>query len=156
MHIRNATANDREAISRVHRASIRALCASRYTGEQIDGWLAILQPTVYDQALREKVFLVAERDGRLLGFAMLDTDAAEVSAIYVSPDAIGSGIGSRLLAELEHRAAEAGLGVLTTHATLNAERFYARHGFGRVGEAVHAQPNGTRLPCVTMTRPLPA
>ena len=77
-----------------------------------------------------------------------------MSAIYVSPDGIGSGIGSRLLAELERRAAEAGHGELTTHATLNAERFYARHGFRRVGETVHTLPNGTRLPCVTMTRPL--
>lgn len=42
------------------------------------------------------------------GFKRFDTDIAEVKRVYVAPAARGSGLGRRLLAQLEARARETG------------------------------------------------
>lgn len=59
MKIREASIADRANISRLHVESIRKLCADHYTSEQLNAWTSLLTPSVYDQALIEKVFLVA-------------------------------------------------------------------------------------------------
>lgn len=67
---------------------------------------------------RHRAF-AALRDGELLGYALAGpyksrcsyADAAEV-AVYLRPDAIGRGLGRRLMERVEEHAREAGLHVL--------------------------------------------
>lgn len=154
MRIRNADYADRAAIASVHAASIRRLCAGHYSEDAIDAWVGMLEPCVYDQALAEKHVLVAEEDGALVGLGMLDAAAAIVSAVYVAPDHAGRGVGTAILAALEAEADRRGLDAVTAYATLNAQGFYARHGYERGCETYHALPNGTRLSCVEMVKRL--
>ena len=83
------------------------------------------------------VVLVAEEDGRVVGFCSVLGD--EVTALYVEPSEWGWGIGAALL--------EAGLDVLResgfTRATLcvlvgneRALSFYGRFGFEEVGREI--------------------
>jgi len=156
MKIRKASSADKEKISRLHVASIRGLCASNYTLEQLNDWTSVLTPSAYDQALREKVFLVAYNSQHdLLGLGILDIRNAEVSAIYIHPDAAGKGIGSKLLNELEKIARNSNILKITVHSTLNAKGFYIAHGYLEQELTFHNLPNGLKLECIRMFKVLP-
>jgi len=95
MKIRKALDTDKENISRLHISSIKRLCSKHYTHEQLNAWTSVLTPSVYDQALKEKVFLVAlDSKQDLTGLGILDIQNAEISAIYINPDAVGNGVGN--------------------------------------------------------------
>lgn len=154
MRIRKANARDITQLAEMHTNSIKTLCGGHYSNEQIQAWTGVLKPSGYEHALRTLAFLVAEDDGEILGFGMLDRGASEIRAIYVSPQASGQGVGSRLLVELEKLAREAALTLLTVHSTLNARSFYEQQGFLTLGDAAHILPDGTALPCVKMRKDL--
>lgn len=155
MKIRTATNADKEHISQVHVASIKNLCNTHYSREQLGSWTSALTPSAYDHALREKVFLVAEDPGKgLLGLGMLDIENAQISAIYIHPDAAGRGIGTLLLRELESIAHESTIDELTVHATLNAQGFYTRLGYVERFMTTHTLPDGSKLECIQMTKEL--
>ncbi|HPR53471.1 MAG TPA: GNAT family N-acetyltransferase [Deltaproteobacteria bacterium] len=153
MKIRTATNADIERISQVHIASIRSLCNTHYSREQLDSWTSALTSSAYDHALREKVFLVAEDpDKGLLGLGMLDIENAQISAIYIHPDASGRGTGALLLSELESIAHESNIDELTVHSTLNAQGFYTRLGYVKKFMTTHTLPDGSKLECIQMTK----
>jgi GNAT superfamily N-acetyltransferase len=87
---------------------------------------------------------VADQDGRLAGFTYLgvgeEPDTAELSAIHVEPDLVGTGVGRLLmidaLAALRAYGSSAVLWVLD--GNVRAQRFYERGGWvfdGRVRDA---------------------
>lgn len=154
--LRKATLEDTEDLARVHRESIRELCAAHYSADQIRTWTGVLKPEIYAPALEAKVFLVAESDQGILGLGMLDLETAEISAIYLAPRAAGQGLGRSILQELERTASAQGLDRLTVHATLNAEGFYRSQGYKPVERTFHSLPNDTRLECVRMEKDLSA
>ena len=75
-------------------------------------------------------FLVASRDGRIIGCVHLDEYApslAEVRSLAVSPEAQGLGVGSALVAGLERLARVRGY--RTVFAVSNNEEFFLRRGY---------------------------
>lgn len=155
MQIRKASQADKENISKLHAASIRKLCCNHYSPTQLKSWTNVLTPNVYDQALEEKIFLVActpQQD--LLGMGILDIDHAEISAIYIHPDHVGRGVGSKLLNELEKIARDKENLKITVHSTLNAKGFYKINGYLEQEITFHNLPNGARLDCVLMFKNL--
>jgi len=157
MKIRKASNADKENISSLHISSIRKLCCNHYTREQLNAWASVLKPSVYDQALKEKVFLVAYNSQQnLLGLGILDVENAEVSAIYINPDYAGMGIGTKLLNELEMKARKSKVLRITVHSTLNAKNFYMNQGYIDQELTFHRLPNGSKLECVRMIKDLSA
>ena len=76
-------------------------------------------------------FLVAERDGRVIGYLHFDCFASEpeMHRIYLDEQEIGRGTGSALMNELHARVGEdATYVVLVALENETARRFYARHG----------------------------
>ncbi|MEV0380844.1 GNAT family N-acetyltransferase [Nonomuraea sp. NPDC050643] len=89
--------------------------------------------------------VVAERDGRVRGFALYgpsrddDIPGMEVYALYVLPEEFSTGMGHALMRAARSRmeaagCAEAGLWVLAGNA--RARRFYERYGFTPSGRTV--------------------
>lgn len=77
-------------------------------------------------------FLVAERDGRVVGFLHYDCegDEPELHRIYIEPALKRHGIGSALIEELHRRLAPGATYILMVIAgNLPAVAFYRRHGF---------------------------
>jgi amino-acid N-acetyltransferase len=75
-------------------------------------------------------FLVAERDGRIIGCVHLDEYApslAEVRSLAVSPDAQGLGAGAGLVEGLERLARVRGY--TTVFAVSNSGEFFRRRGY---------------------------
>jgi phosphinothricin acetyltransferase len=89
-------------------------------------------------------YLVAEAAGRVLGFAYAGRYRPRSAyrftvedSVYVAPDAMGRGIGSRLLADVIARAEAAGMrqmiAVIGDSANLGSIRLHERLGFTRAG-----------------------
>ncbi|MGH8432082.1 MAG: GNAT family N-acetyltransferase [Solimonas sp.] len=81
---------------------------------------------------------VAELHGEIVGFGVVlprPGGDAELDGLFVEPSAWRSGIGRTLLAEAERAAVRDGVPFLWVVAGPNAEGFYARCGFERVGDA---------------------
>lgn len=86
------------------------------------------------------VALVVERDGRLAGYALVETRrrtrVARLSSIAVAPEAAGSGLGRTLLAAAETEAAARGARALRLEVRADnprAARLYERAGYRRTG-----------------------
>ena len=79
--------------------------------------------------------LVAELDGRILGFVVVDRDRhgqGHVITIDVLPEAQRSGLGSRLMAMVEERLRALGCSVVFLETAVDnaaAIAFYKRHGY---------------------------
>jgi DNA-binding MarR family transcriptional regulator/GNAT superfamily N-acetyltransferase len=86
---------------------------------------------------------VAEKDGEIVGSAFLvrkSASAAKIRLVYVEPKARGIGIGSRLTAECERFARQAGyrkITLWTNSVLLAARHIYAKAGF----RLVHSEPH---------------
>ncbi|TYL40228.1 N-acetyltransferase [Natronococcus pandeyae] len=146
MEVRDAVPADAEAIREVHVRSIRGLGTDAYTTEQVDAWAAGCESADYERAIRDLEFLVAERDGAVVGFGSLapeppgryeaDVDA-EITGLYVDPSVARQGVGSAIYDELERRARRSGVETLGLSASRNAVPFYEARGYERVREFEH-------------------
>jgi ribosomal protein S18 acetylase RimI-like enzyme len=77
-------------------------------------------------------FIVAELDGRVVGFLHYDCEGPEpeLHRIYIEPGLKRQGIGSALLRELHERLSPSATYILMViAANLPAVTFYRRHGF---------------------------
>jgi GNAT superfamily N-acetyltransferase len=90
---------------------------------------------------------VAERNGEIVGFAMVDPPSRSIWALFVSPQAEGGGVGRALQATMLDAVFEAWQHVaLSTCPGTRAESFYLAAGW----EAAGTLANGERV--FTMTR----
>lgn len=91
-------------------------------------------------------FIVAERDGELVGYAYLSTfrekaayDTTMENTLYLRPDARGAGIGGTMLEEVCRLGAIAGVRevvavIANTPDAVPSIRLHDKAGFARVGE----------------------
>jgi GNAT superfamily N-acetyltransferase len=80
--------------------------------------------------------IVAATDDQVIGFGGIDVTAAEqLKWLYILPDYQSSGLGSKILQQLEMIGWRCGLQRLRVHAAPGAVGFYERHGYVRVDQA---------------------
>lgn len=133
VRIRPARGSDARDIAQLFHQTVHRVNARDYTPAQLDTWA----PTVYSDAewrrrLRRDCALVAEQDGQLVGFAILDCRFGYLDSFFVHYGYQRRGIGAILLDGVEKLARRAGLEYLFTDASLTAEPFFRARGFRRV------------------------
>ena len=97
---------------------------------------AVLESIQQSETDAHACFLVAERDGRIVGFLQYDEAGPEpeLHRIYVAADAQGSGVGGALMNALHERLPSAASYVLVVvEGNDVAVRFYQRHGLREEG-----------------------
>jgi GNAT superfamily N-acetyltransferase len=101
---------------------------------------------------------VAERSGRVLGFATLEGEPPHgaLGMLFVDPAVIGRGIGRLLYEDVLARAARLGFTRLTIDADPHAESFYAAMGAVTVGRVPSGSVEGRTLPLMRADVPVPA
>lgn len=141
--LRRATPADAPAIRDVHLAAIEGIEPEQYTQDQLAAWAHDRDPADYPIEAGDTYMLVAESTDGIVGFGWMKPEAdpyfeadveAEITAIYVRPDAAGHGIGSRLLDELESQGRRQGATTVGVWSSKNAVPFYAAHGYARVAK----------------------
>jgi ribosomal protein S18 acetylase RimI-like enzyme len=146
--VREAAPEDAEPIASIH---VRAW-QEAYRGQLDDAYLDALTPadrlpntrSMLEDAPEDLRVWVAEDDGAIVGFAVTgtsqDADAerstAELYAIYLEPERVGTGVGRTLfehaVADLAERGfTEATLWILASNA--RARRFYEAAGWAADG-----------------------
>lgn len=125
--IRPAQQGDGQALYDVTHLSILASGQAFYSSEQLAGWMGARTAETYEALIAKGNVMVAERDGQLVAF--VDTEGGEVTRLFLLPEATGSGLGKYLLELGIERVKREYKGDIRVEATLNAESFYAHHGF---------------------------
>ena len=109
--------------------------------------------TVNPDRIRKQPTYVLEQGDRLLGFYMLDRNAAptsELDFLFVLPEAIGQGFGRQLLLHAIETARTAGDGVLLIQSDPQAEHFYRRFGARLLRYTPSASIPGRVLPLLQL------
>ena len=143
MQVRRARAGDARQIAEVHVRTWRAAYRHAFPAELLDGFSVDEREAMWRRALasgRAAVF-VAEEDAGAVGFASAGTSegekgVGELYALYVAPEAWGSGAARELIGAVhawlrEHGFASALLWVLEDNP--RARRFYEREGWRHDG-----------------------
>jgi len=122
MRIRPATREDAAALAQLHVASRRAAMpwlAEVHTVEETTAYVA-------DELLAHATVLVADDGARIVGY--IAVAGGELDHLYLAPDVLRRGIGSRLLAEAKTRS-PGGLALWAFQRNVAARAFYEAHGF---------------------------
>ncbi len=115
--LRRAEAPDATAIAQVLRRSLDSLQQPPQSSTDED------RTFVRETVLAHRTVTVAEAAGNIVGF--IATHGAWIDLLYLDPDWIGRGIGSRLLAAANLPHAK----LYCFRSNQRACRFYERHGF---------------------------
>src|SRR5262245_31551334 len=95
--IRLAAPADATALWSIRTDAIRVGCRDLYSPGQIAAWTSVPMPGGFISAIRESVFLVAEEEDAILGFAFMTLGTATIDGIFVSPSNHRMGVGALLL-----------------------------------------------------------
>ena len=86
IRIRNATQDDIEPFKEVIKSSILVLCKDFYTPDQIKALLGQFPDfDLYAKWIDERVLIVAENNGVVIGFAQYTPELALIEAVHVEP-----------------------------------------------------------------------
>lgn len=154
--IRPARGEDAADLLRIHRRAIRELGRGRYSESELESWAHGLSEDFYRAAIvKPSHFEVAhDAGGAVIAFAA--TRGNEVWLLYVDPDWARRGVGSALLERAERHLFAAGHDAIWVQSSLNAEPFYAAHGYGD-GKTIDAETRGGRdVKAVIMTKTRPS
>ena len=97
---------------------------------------------------------MAEGNNRLVGFASLCIDRPQIAGMFVHPDFVRQGIGTRLIKEIESVAIEKGYKTLDVMSSLSAVKFYQANGYEVIGKLGFWSENKTWIPCRNMHKQL--
>jgi len=144
--IRPARADEGERLRGIARA---AKAHWGYDEDWVRGWAA--QGDFTPEALAGKPVLVAEFGGHALGFASLipQGEVCVLGDLWIDPDWIGRGIGTRLFEACAERARDLGATRMEWEAEPKAVGFYEKLG-GRYLRDSEPTQLGRRIPVMGM------
>lgn len=153
--IRSFEPADGPAAAQLFFEAVRRGAASAYSAEERRAWApAPPEVAAFTARIGRGEAFVAEQYDILKGFMTLDFDGG-IDLAFVHPEAMGQGVGGRLLVALEAAARARGLQRLHTQASLIAEPFFSRHGF-TVVKRNEIPRGGAILKNATMEKLLPS
>ncbi len=130
MHIRDAQESEAAVLSSI---AFESKAHWGYSQAQLAEWQEEL--TISPSTITSYPTCVAEHEGKIVGFFVLERIKPHwaLDHLWVSPQAMGLGIGRALLLRAASVAAKAGATAIVIDADPNAEQFYVSCGAERVG-----------------------
>ncbi|MEH3033808.1 MAG: GNAT family N-acetyltransferase [Aeromicrobium erythreum] len=127
--LRRYRLDDAAATSEVFVRAVRQTASRDYDAQQVDAWVDARRDLVAWAVARQAArTVVAERDGRVVGFTDVD-DTGYVDMLFVDPDVAGQGVASLLLDHVETQARTKGVQRLSAHASITAAPVFVAKGF---------------------------
>ncbi len=126
--------------------AFRSKAAWGYDHAFMEGCRAEL--TITTDQIRARPVYVWTETSRVLGFYALrpEGELVEVDHFYVAPEALRRGIGRALWQHLRQEALRLGVSRVGVSADPNADGFYQRFGFSRMGMRPSGSISGRQLP----------
>lgn len=152
--IRPYRTQDAGALACVFHRAVRRGTRPHYSLVQRIAWSPRVQPpAAWDERLSAIETLVAEREGRPVGFMAMDLADGFLDFAYVAPEARRQGVAAALYAVIEGRVRVAGRTVLEAEASRVAEPFFAARGW-QVSRRQSVRRLGLQLPNAVMHKTL--
>jgi putative acetyltransferase len=127
--LRPYTTADAPALMALFRDTIRRVNVRDYTEEQVRAWAPDdIEPVRWTSRFEGRFVVVAEADGRPVGFAELEADG-HIDRFYVLADHQGIGVGRAMIEAVIAEGWRLGLPRLFTEASITARPFFERFGF---------------------------
>ena len=160
--IRRVTIDEMTAVRHIHASAFRVYAGPFLTAEETAAFLSYVgSPRYTDDLMRADVYGAVIND-ELVGTAAWRAGddqgaSARISAVFVNPLFTGTGVGSRLVADVEARARQSGFKRFAARITVNAVPFFDRLGYEIASQGVSqvAMPLSL-LPVTFMRKAVPA
>lgn len=154
LFIRRARKLDATGIIQSHIKSIREICSKDYNEKQIAAWSGIdFKEGIWHKSIETDHIWVLDNGEEILGFGHLkfhDENKSEIHGLYFSPDAIGKGLGHKLVSIMKLFSSSKGRNHVVLSATITAKDFYEKEGFKSECEAKSISINGEQVNCYRM------
>ncbi|MCU0534929.1 MAG: GNAT family N-acetyltransferase [Hydrococcus sp. Prado102] len=129
--------------------SLRILTAKDYDRRQIE---AIIERNYrLNQFRMGAITFVAEYEGKIIGFAILNRIFRIIDAVFVHPDFVRRSVGKQLMFAIEQEAIQRKIKSLLVLSSLTAINFYQALGYQILGETTISH-NKIKIPCVYMKK----
>ena len=122
---------DLEELIRLFYETVHTVKRQDYTQQEVDAWVPSVESVdraAWGESLAAHFTVVAEQEGRLLGFGDMD-DTGYLDRLYVHKDFQGRGVASALAQALEGYAVGLGVKELSVHASRTALPFFQGRGY---------------------------
>ena len=163
MNVRNATVDDAPAVADVHVRSWMDTYGHIVPAARFDASDVERRTQLWTRAAQAGNLFVAEDDDAIVGFVSVgpssasDAPGGELYAIYVLPEALGSGAGTALIERAEDELRRRGFAsaiLYVLDANPRARRFYERQGWELDGATKPEDLLGVRVTTVRYRRTL--
>lgn len=151
IQFREFQAEDAEKLSRLVIRTLREVSSQEYSQGAIQALIPSFTPDKLLKKATSQYMIVCVDGEDLLGVASLDRD--RVRNVFVSADMQRRGMGRTLMAKIESKARESGLGRIYLHSALSAQSFYEAMGF-TAKAPIDRELNGFPLPEIEMEKHL--
>lgn len=132
--IRKAKLSDAKLVAELHKKVVIEVNSKFYSLETIEEWTKDISEGNVKYQFQNSDWIVAEGDGKLVGFGQYSISDGQVFQINVDPNYINQNIGKRLYDYMENDFRNNGKEKISLNSTLNAVRFYQKLGFKMIGE----------------------
>jgi GNAT superfamily N-acetyltransferase len=149
--IRLSKPEDSEKIIELQTSSLRKLSSS-YDSNQIESLVRSQASLRFAQA---EIGFVAEHENEIVGFASgLVQPPGIISGVYVHPNLIRQGIGTRLLKAVEKIAIDRGNEAIHVFSSLATVKFYQANGYQLIRKSGFYSETKTWIPGVILKKQL--
>lgn len=141
MTIRAYRPTDCPHLAKLFYDTVHAIHVNDYSRQQLDAWAnGIVDLEEWNHSFLEHVTLVAEKDGRIVGFGDIDK-TGYLDRLYVHKEYQRRGIAAAICNELEQSVES---DTFTTHASITAKPFFEHRGY-QVLRKQQVERNGVLL-----------
>jgi GNAT superfamily N-acetyltransferase len=158
--LRRVDLDDHSQVRHVHARAMRTHCGDALTEAELAACLDFVGSAAYSDHLLAEEVHGAFVDGQLVGTASWlancdDGETARIASVLVDPMFARLGLGGRLLAEVETRAAFSGFDLLGASTTMNAVPFFEHRGYTEASRGVKAFGSACWLPVAFLRKRAP-
>ena len=133
--VRKFSGEDTASLVSLFHETVHSINSKDYPQEQLDAWAPAL-PDLKKWRARFKTSktLVAEFEGKIVGFGNLENELSTVGLLYVHKDHQRQGVATILLKQLEKKLRESDAKTATAEVSITARPFFERRGYHLVRE----------------------
>ena len=128
--LRALTEADIPEIQELFRNTVLNVNIRDYTEEEVNDWASCMEDENVVKELLDANCFIAAIDGnsKIIGFSSMNEEGY-MHSMFVHKDWQGRGVATQLLSDVENKAREYGVSVITSDVSLTARTFFERNGY---------------------------